>query len=391
MVSSLVYRLLVRDASLAIVAEIDQYSQCTIQPRFNGLGAWVLELPADTDAAGYLVEGSGLVVMRNGLVVMSGPMVRREDHSTEEGDVVIVSGYDDTLLLADRTAWPCPWPFTATDSDVRVGAAETVMRGYVQANAVTGGVHTGVMGTKTREPATGFAVEADQGRGATVTGRARFVNLLEVLTDLALSGGDLGFRVAQTLTVPPTLTFQVYVPEDRTGTAVFSREMGNLQGYEYVTEASTGNAILVAGQGVGAARTFRERTDQTSIALHGRRVEVFIDRRDAVTLTELDQTGDEDLLRRADRGQLKLVPLDTEGLAFLSADEAHTYRLGDRVTVLVRGIPVQDIVREVRITLTVAGGERVEPVVGTPGAVLTHSDTYVLRHLHRRVSLQERQ
>lgn len=386
-----VYRLLVRDPSLRIVAEVDQYASCTLQPRFNGLGSWVLELPADTDAASTFEEGYGLVAVRNGQVVLSGPMVRREDHGDEEGDRVIVSGYDDTVNLADRLALPCAWPYTAQESDVRVGAAESVMYGYVRDNAVAGGAWLSTAAGHARAAVTGLASAPDLARGATVTGRARFVNLLDLLTDLALSGGDLGFRVLQTLTATPTLQFEVYVPTDRSTTAVFSREMGNLRTYEYVTEAPTGNAITVGGQGEGAARVFRERRDDASIALHDRRIEIFVDRRDSATTAELDQTGDEELLRRADRGQLSLEPIDTEGLAFMSGNPVGTYQLGDRVTVVVRGVPVSDIVREVRITLSVNDGEVVAPVVGTPGAVLTHSDTYVLRHLHRRISLQERQ
>lgn len=380
------YRLLVRDPSLTITAEIDQYIGCTIQPRFNGLGAWVLEIPADVQAADEFVEGAGLVVVRNGQVLLSGPMTRREDHGDEQGDRVILSGYDDMIHLIDRDAFPCAPPFTTQADDVRVGPAESVMYGYVGDNAVAGGAWV----TGPRVPVTGLSLAPDLGRGLSVTGRARFVNLMDLLTDLALSGGDLGFRVVQTLSTPPTLQFQVYVPVDRSASAVFSREMGNLRGYEYVTEAPTGNAIYVAGQGEGNARVIRLREDTASVALYNRRIEVFVDRRDATTTAELDQTGDEDLVRRADRGQLNLQPIDTEGLSFLAADLTRGYQLGDKVTVIVHGVPVQELVREVRITLSPEKGEELEPVVGTPGAVLTHTDTYVLRNIHRRLSLQER-
>lgn len=385
------YRLLVRDPSLRVVAEIDQYLSCTLQPRFNGLGSWVLELAADTEAAAALGDGCGLVAVRNGVVVLSGPMVRREDRGDDEGDFVVASGYDDTIHLSDRFAAPCAWPYTAQDADVRAGAAESVITAYVAANAIAGGAWTGAVGGYVRDAVAGLAAAPDQGRGAFVTGRARFVNLLDLLTDLALSGGDLGFRVTQSLAQTGVLSFEVYVPTDRSATAVFSREMGNLRGYEYVSEAPTGNAITTAGQGQGTARQFRARVDFGSIATHNRRIEIFVDRRDTATVAELDQTGDEELSRRADRGQLKLSPIDTEGLSFMGADAERSYALGDRVTVMVRGVPVSDIVREVRIVLSTDGGEEVEPVVGTPGAMLAHTDTYVLRHLHRRLSLQERQ
>ncbi len=384
------YRILVRDDTLALVAEVGDYSQCTIQPRFNGLGGWVLELPAETDAADALVEGGGIVIVRNGVVLLSGPMIRREDHGDAQGDRVIASGYDDTLVLADRLAMPCAWPFTAQEADIRTGVAETIMRGYVSDNAVTGGAWLSVTAGHERPAVTGLALATNGLAGISITGRARFLNLLDLLTDLALAGGDLGFRVVQTLTTPPTLEFQVYVPADRTATAVFSREMGNLAGYEYVHEGPTVNVATIAGQGEGTARTFRERRDATSITEHSRRVEQFVDRRDTNTTAELDQTGDEALARGGHRDYLRLTPIDTEGLSFLATDPTQGYRLGDRVTVVIRGVPVQDVVREVRVTLTPHSGEVLEPIIGTPGAVLTHSDTYVLRHLHRRVSLQER-
>lgn len=380
------YRIAVRDPSLTIVAEADHYSQLTIQPRFNALGAWVLDLPADTDAAAALDDGCGILVVRNGQVVFSGPMTHREDKGDDQGETVSCSGYDDLVFLQDRLAKPCASPYTAQTDDVRAGPAESVLKAYVQANTVAGGAWV----DPTHPAVTGLVVAPDLARGSTVTGRARFQSLLDLLFELALAGGDLGFRVIQTLTTPPTLQFQVYVPADRTATAVFSRDFGNLRSYGYTTEAPTGNAITVGGQGTGNTRTFLERTDPTSIATYGRRVEAFVDQGNAATLAELQQSGDNELAQRADRGELTLEPLDTAGLSFLAPDPTQGYQLGDKVTVVVRGVPVQDVVREVKITLAAESGEVLAPTIGTPGARLTHTNTYVLRHLHRRLSLQER-
>jgi hypothetical protein len=361
-----------RDASLRRVAEIDDFTKAEIVQRFNGTGAWLLDVPARL--AGLFDFTSGVVFVRDGRTVMSGPVTGLQRVRDESRDALTVSGPDDNCWLDRRLVLPVPsGPPYPTAYDVRRGAAETVLRGYVEANAGPA--------ARPERRVPGLMLAADLLRGGTVTGRGRFQTLHELLRPLALAGGDLGYRIVQQ---GNGLEFSVFAPTDRTRTAIFSEGLGNLAGFSYEAHAAEANYIIVGGQGVGATRTIVERGDSSSIVAYGR-VEVFKDRRDTDDPVELQQAIDEELAERADRVGLSIAPVDTEGLRF-----GVDYDLGDRVTVMVDGTPVRDLLREVTFRLG-ADGETVTPTVGTPshpGAVLGIFEQ--LRRLRSRVSGLER-
>jgi hypothetical protein len=200
---------------------------------------------------------------------------------------------------------------------------------------------------------------------------------------LALAGGDIGFRVVQTGT---NLQFAAYTPVDRTGTAVFSPEFGNLRSFSYEQESSEANYIYVGGGGEGTQRTIVEGGDQTSIIKYGR-VEKFRDRRDTTDNTELTQTLNEELTETADRATLRIAPVDTDALQYL-----RDYNLGDKVTVVVDGVAIQDTVREIHLVLDQRSAERIEPMIGTPGTQTALSGLFgdVLRLRSRIDNLEKR-
>lgn len=342
------WQLYVRDRNRNRVAEIDDFQQLDLVLRFNAVGSWVIALPADGVAARYLnQDGCGLVAVRDGATLLSGPKRRPERVWSSKTDRLVVAGVDDVCWIADGLAYPVPTgpPYSAAAHDVRTGACETVMRAYVSANVGPG--------AKAERIVAGLTLATDAALGATVTGRARFANLLELLQALAIAGGDLGFRIVD-------MQFQVYQPTDLTAMAVFSSDLGNLAAYTYREEAPSVNYIIVAGGGEGTARTFAEKGDSASIVRWGR-IELFRDRRDTTDATELLQTADEALSTGAAKTYLSIEPIDTEALAY-GAD----YNLGDKVSVIVDGTTIHDVLREVHITLTPEAGESVRPLVGTP-------------------------
>jgi hypothetical protein len=162
--------------------------------------------------------------------------------------------------------------------------------------------------------------------------------------------------------VAGALQFQVYQPSDKSATAIFSAGRGNLSAYEYSEQGPEVNFIYIGGAGTGTTRTFREHGLPTSIVRWGARIEDFIDGPDSTDITELDQAIDAELDQHAEQSSLSLTPMDTDALAFLD-----DYGLGDKVTAIVDGEPIQDIVREVHITLTPDGAEQITPTIGTPG------------------------
>jgi hypothetical protein len=341
-----------RDEALRRTGQVEDFRSLTMPLRFNRTSSWVLELDEKAPVADLFGRTSGVIIARDGVPLLSGPVtgLRR----TRQGGrrTLIVNGVDDTVWLERRLALPVPSgpPYTAAAYDDRSGAAETVMRGYVNDNLGPGAT------AARRLPA--LTLLADEARGTSVRGRARFVTLLELLQALALAGGDLGFRIVQ---VGVGLQFQVYLPADRTRSAVFSLELGNLRGYDYAVAAPTADYVYVGGGGEGTGRVIVEGGDQPTVDLYGR-VEVFIDRRDTAVAADLEQTRAETLLEQRETTSLSIEPVDTASVAF-----GRDYGLGDRVSVVIDRETVQDVVREVTLTLT-REGERLTPVIGTPGA-----------------------
>lgn len=366
-----------RDAALIRTGQVGDFRSLQMPLRFNRTSTWLLELDAASPAVALLGKTDGLVVERDGVTLLSGPVTGIERTSSSGQTTVLVSGVDDSVWLERRLALPVPGgpPYDAVAYDDKSGAAETVLRYFVDRNL-------GPSATAARRLPK-LTLPADLARGTSVRGRGRFHPLMELLQPLALAGGDLGFQVVQ---VGSALEFQVFQPSDRTATAIFSEELGNLAGYTYSQQAPPADYVYVGGQGEGTARETVEGGVAADIDTYGR-IEQFRDRRDVDTTATLNQALDEALAELGPVTTLSITPIDTEAVAF-----GREYGLGDRVTVMVEGEPIRDVVREVVLKLTPDRSEELTPVVGTPGASNPAALALFARQerLDRRISNQER-
>lgn len=367
-------RVYVRNPALERIGELDEWRSLELVLRDRDVSTWVLEAPRTHALAEALAQpGYGIEVVREGLTLLSGPRWESERRWSREEDTLTLAGVDDTAVLTWRLAHPSPADGNPATSayDVRTGAAEPVLKAYVEANA-------GPSALPARRVA-GLTVEVDQGRGSTITGRARFQRLLELCQSLAVVGG-VSFRVVQE---GASLVFRVWVPADLTASAIFSAELGNLRGFTYGEKGPDATYAFVAGQGEGIARTFVQVAGDTSV--YGR-IEAFRDRRDTNDPAELSQAGREALTAGAASATLAVQPIDTPGLAF-----GRDYNLGDKVTVSVDGVPIRDVVSEVRLKLRGDGGEEITPAVGpAPRADALARIFETLRTMGRRVGNLER-
>ncbi|GGM64043.1 hypothetical protein GCM10012275_38210 [Longimycelium tulufanense] len=348
----------VRDADRNRVALVEDYQTLTLIRRFNAVGTWELDIDQRTAPASQLATaGYGIEVVRDDgstlTTVLSGPVDHRARVRDLRRNRLRLTGVDDMVWLARRLAHPEPAtsspPYNTNAYDVRTGTASTILRQYVDVNAGPGAL--------TPRQVDGLTLAADPAVGSSVTGRARWQNLLELLQKLALAGGDLGFQVVQSGT---DLEFSVYQPEDKTGTVHFSEDLGNLVGFSYEVRGPKASYIYVGGGGEGTARTIREGQDSTDVATWGRN-ETFVDRRDTTDTGELDQEITETLDTSGVETRLELEPIDLDGQTYLTH-----YDLGDKVTVVVDGVTITDIVRAVRIELTPEGPQKVMPDITTP-------------------------
>lgn len=350
----------VRDSSLNRVGQITDEYKVGLEAvlRFRAVGAWKITLPTSHPMAEALrAPGAGIIITGDSGVLMSGPTRSAKSVKTDENPEGTweISGVDDNAILGERIAYPTPDTDDIAaqgDYDVRTGPAETVIKGYVNANLGPSAP------TARRVP--GLTIQADNATGETVTGRARFDTLGALASQLAVTS-NLGFRVIQD---GSNLEFQTYQPIDRSAEVRMDIDNYRLTKSEYAYTAPEATRVIVAGQGTGADRTLIERatTDsQQAETAWGRRIEVFKDQRNTNDTVELQQAGDEIL---AEKGitveSVSVTPTDDS-----SMDYPSDWGLGDKVSVVVGEDTISQIVTEVAIVIT-DEGVKIGATVGDP-------------------------
>lgn len=352
----------VRDSSLTRVGQLlpADLVGSEFVLRFNNVGGWKVTLPSSHPMADALrAPGAGLILTNSaGAVLLSGPTVSARNTKTATdptGEWEIV-GTDDSGVLGRMLAFPDPTTDDVTaqgaDYDVRTGFAETVMKEFVDVNIGP----SAVAGRQVPS----LTIDTDLGRGATVTGKARFDRLGELLASLATTAG-LGFTVDQQ---DDQLVFSVYEPADRSDYVRMDVDNQRLEKAEYAYKAPSVTRVIVAGQGAGVDRQFLEVANTESLAAEtawGQRIELFKDQRNTNDPDELTQAGDEVLADGGRTGEsVSVSPSDDQTMAY-----GVDWGLGDRVTVVVGDTEVAQVVTEVAIVVTDAG-VKVGATVGDP-------------------------
>lgn len=326
--------------------------------RFNNVGSWRFSIPATSTLVDELREpGYGIILTGPNGVLMSGPVLSAKLAQSQD-DLKgrwEIEGADDSLILQERLAYPDPAEANVSaqsqGNDVRVGSAETVVKGYVGANLVSGPVVR-------RSP--GLSVAADLSRGATVRGNARFANLQELVYNIAQSGG-IGYDVRQD---DLSLVFDVFEPVDRSAEVRLDIINNRLRSSEFAYAAPALTRAIVGGAGESLDRLFREVNTNESNAAEvswGRRIEQFIDDRGTEELDKLDQKGLEALI---DEGKTRVTMSVTpsDNLTMLYGVD---WNLGDTVTVVVNDIEATAVVYEVGLSIQ-SDGVYLAATVGNP-------------------------
>lgn len=363
------WELFVSDQAGVRQAVVDVYESAEIVSRINDISSWELVLPSDTFAGEvFLADGfARLEAVLDGTLWHSGPVTHLKREVDVDGDMLTVSGADDTVFLARRLAHPQPGtaapPYNTTAYDVHTGNLAVVLAELVRVNAGPSAV------TARRVP--GLTVPVPTAAGPTITVNARWQNLLTLMQDTARPHG-LMFDVVD-------LVFRVYAPANRG--VIFSAGLETLASWSAEVQAPTANKAVVAGGGVETARIIRETTDATSVAQRGL-AETFIDQRQTTDTVQLDKAGAEAVAAGVRPTTVTFVPIDTEGQKF-----GRDWALGDTVKVVLGDLTLVDQVREVRISLD-GDGATIEPTVGAASGDLTLFRN--LAGLNRRVRQLER-
>lgn len=351
----------VRNAALERVGQItpNYLSGFTAVLRDKQIGSWSITLPTDAPMAEALVQpGAGIIVTTEQGTLLSGPTtaVVTEQSTTDPEGTYAISGVTDLVVLSERLAYPTPATADVTAqttaNDIRTGNAETVIKGYVNANA-------GPSAPVARR-VTGLTIETNANRGGIVNGTARFDNLLELIKGLA-DVGEISFNVEQ---VGSGLQFQVTEATDRSNYIRFDVYNHKLTRSEYAYSSPLATRAIVGGAGEGTTRTFLERTSAESLDAEdvwGRRIESFVDSSNTLTEAGLQAAADEMLVKDGKtQVTASITPSDDQTMLF-----GVDWNLGDLVTVVIGSLELVAVVTEVGILIS-PDGVRIGATVGEP-------------------------
>jgi hypothetical protein len=378
----------VRDADLNEVESCHGYERLRMELVDNGVGDFSLVLSDNHVSYDALTtEGAGIVVRPVGHseVVCSGyisDVYVTESRDTDVGGLA-VTGFTDDILLAGETGFPntavdIPTGSTTTlgvEVDSETGAAETVMKSFVGNNI---GPAAGIV----RRRYSFLNIPASAGLGASSTWTSRFDNLLSLCQQIATVAG-LSFRIAQS--APGELTFYVWEPTFNVE-ARFSVKAQNLTSAVLALRAPNQTETIVGGDGEGLARIFTRRETAGLEATYGRRMSKFMSRAGLTDLAELQQEMEVELVEGLPEGGMTLYPIELPNLRY----GVH-YRLGDRVSAVIRGIELVEPVRRVVIEHEPGKPVDVVPTVGLPiGDGEEPEDHPLIRSMIRNVASEMR-
>lgn len=337
------------------VGQVDDYVSLKAKRIFNDVGTWTMEISRSTNKLIELTTpmyGLDVHNTHTGTSFITGLIDTRRQEYDPDTDLLTITGWDENKWLDFRLAHPSPTesfpPYVVQAADVRTGVASTIICQYINYNL-------GPNAISTRKITTLPAIDA--ATGSTVTGRAQWQPLIDLVQELALVGGDLGFRAYRSGT---QVQFETYAPVDRTQEVKFSVSLGNVMGSVIETQSPKATYVFAAGSGDGTARVYQEVTDGGAYATWGRR-EYFHDAASITTAAELAQAGRKALVDNQETANFGIQVMDSHTLEYGEA-----YNLGDRATAIFTDGTgeVQEIIREVGLEL----GEvaRITPVIGTP-------------------------
>lgn len=378
--------ILVTNKNLDVVGDpIYNWDNLDCTQRFNAPGSGQFTCPGHSWIREQIEPGNRIVVIRDGDVFTAGPieqaMYERSDDGENSGDgKYTVTFADDLARIAEMVTYPNPAQTPETQSVAAwtySGNAELALRNLVNLNVGPGAR------AERRIPKLELGTLTGVGNNVTVS--TRFEPILDPMRSAALAGGGLGFRTRQ---VDKKILFEVYAPQDKSGTVRFGFGLGNLRYLGYERTAPTGTTAIVGGQGdlaVPAERAVLARTNTAGETLWGRR-ETLVSRPGSTAQAELQKDGDESLAEAGESARLQSSAFDSDDQRF-----GIHYGLGDKVSIQVwPGYEVSDLVRIAHLQAWATAGELVSVMVGTQEASRDPGWVRRLRQIDRRMGRLER-
>lgn len=247
----------IRDPQYKRVGRFEQYERFEAIIRYCDVGTWTMDVDAGLPESVLLVEGGGIIVWAEGLdaPLFSGPLktISRKWDEANPGELITFSGVTDELWLNERVIYPDPFQPLGSQPDRQSGT-------ITAAGALSYLTHYNLAAGALPERRHPYVIVDDVDVGPTFSLSARFDVLGEYLQKIALSSG-YGYQMIHN---NENIRFRIFKPVDRSGTVIFSPDLGNLAGYNYGISAPTATRIIVAAQGEGKDRYLKEYVANTN-------------------------------------------------------------------------------------------------------------------------------
>lgn len=246
---------------------MDTFADLEWKVRYMSDGSFKATVPSSPDALSLIQKGR--------IVFIDGDTYRIDQIETQEVNTFQVMG---NSAFPERICLPP----SGSSHDVQTSvAAETAMKHYVDANA---GPSAGA-----ERRIDSLALATDLARGATVTYRARYANLIDVVNQIAQLSA-LGWRLSFD---GGTFTFDAYEGTDRSADVFFDLEFDTLVKLKFLSSIiGRKNYAYVGGQGEAETREVVETFVGASEPVGFARRETFVDARDLDDTAALGQRGD---------------------------------------------------------------------------------------------------
>jgi len=299
-----------------------------------------LDFDSDDRAMGHLIPGARVRVRWNGDVILAGPVVSMSGRGPEGVTTVTV---EDDFRVFRNLLWPKPdAAITAqTDEYKRYsGVTETVVKDAA-------GDLADVLGAS-------WSVAASTGAGSTQRVEVRFDKFLDVFGPL-LEADQL------------TLTFndgEIDVVEGDTFPRVLTEDSGVLGDYEWTITAPTVTRVVVGGEGQGAARVLREYVNTGRETEWGFVSAAFVDSSLAEGVTDLTPDAVAAFTEGAGRVTVSSELIESDWFRF------GTYKVGDKVQVMIGPVNVTEVIRAVVIDDSPSGGTVIVPSIGSTASTV---------------------
>lgn len=331
------FRITVYDRDMVRTGWLGDPIQLQVTPRHLQIGSAEITVDLDHIMLPELTDpGARVVIEHDGEIVLSGPIVSDGGQGPTVSGTYTLSVEDDARSVWMMTGFPSPTQPIETQptvNDVRSGPAETVLKGYVNANRGR---------WATTRP---IVVSPDLGRGSTIDLSIRMLPLSDKVIP-ALEGTGIGFTVRQDGT---NLRLDCFT------TQLFPLKLteagGTVTNYSWTRTHPTATRAIIGGPNSGTSREFKQVIDSGREALYRDVIETVVDGSSEEIAAKILAVGTAALAESGPTYSYTIELAESDVFRYGGTSGIH---VGDRVQVeLNAGIPpIVDVVREASLNWT---------------------------------------